>query len=556
MDISHSPPTPRRPRTPNGGSRSSPKLGDFSQLKQSCVTLLSFALDTQRNNIDPPSAVSDRSARRAVKLLDLDHPVFARLQLSSRPARAHNPPQSTLRSTNPPSPSPVPVTGEPIAASRQEPIQQQRLDPYISATDEDVPHEDSDEFNDANSHTSTPATSPATSVNHNVDEKTSALPTILLASPLKKDSVLLQSEQPNRFDVRVPVLPPPSNRKAFLQQLRHGPHSWSQLQRLDRLRVADVVAAACEPGTADTVNLPWDMDGNFLKPRPADPRDTVTSRDSIEPLYRASHKTKLQILRAAMKDTYDEDARFRAHPWSQAVTNEPVHVYVDLSNIIIGFYNHLKARRHMPSDSRTRAPPFSFHAFATAVERGRPCTKRAIAGSVRAGSGVPAYMLEAEGLGYEMNILQRVRGTKKSVQSLSVDSMMSALVNLRNPYAPPPYLNNLSDSEDGFSQQRAGWREQAVDEVLHLKMMQSLLDTEKPATIVLCTGDAAEAEFSDGFLRNVERALSRGWYVEVVGWRDTMADAWFDKAFRKKHGWRFRTVVLDGLVEELLAVYG
>lgn len=542
MDITHSRPTSRQPRTPHLGSRPSPKLGDFSRLKQSCTTPLSLAFDTEPKSIDP--AAPDRPASRAVKLFDLDHPLFARLQS----------PHSALRPTDPSAPSPGPLPGKLTVPSCSRPIQlhhYHHLDPYTSTTDEDVPHDDSDECNDAASHSSTPATSPATSVNRNVDEEPSDLPTVLLESPFKK-APALQSKQPTLLDVQ---MPPPSNRKLFLQKLKNGPRSWSQLQRLDRIRVAEAVAAARESGAAETVSLPWDMDGNFLKPRSSPTRDRVTSRDSIEPLYRVSQQTKLQILKAAMKGIYDEDARIRAHPWSQAVTNEPIHVYVDLSNIIIGFYNHLKARRHMPSDTRTRAPSFSFCAFAAVVERGRPCAKRAIAGSVRAGSGVPAYMLEAGGLGYEMNILQRVRGTKKSVQSLSLDSMMSALANLRNPYAPPPHLTNLSDSEDGFNQQRAGWREQAVDEILHLKMMQSLLDTDKPATIVLCTGDAAEAEFSDGFLRSVERALSRGWYVEVVGWRDTMADAWFDKAFRKKQGWRFRTVVLDDLVEELLAIY-
>lgn len=547
MDISSSPRAPRQQRhgaaaaAPSVGSRS-PKLGDFSLLKRSCITPIALSLDTR--DIDCPSfqPLSDRpvkTTKRTVKLFDLDHPVLARLQVT-RSARAYEPPRSSLKSTDPPSPSPV---TRQLSVSRQE--LSQHSDLCVSATDDEIPLEDSDDFNDSASHTSTPATSPATSVDHHVEQDSKVASTNLLESPLKKEPVL-QSKQSKRHNVQKPD--PPSTRWAFLQrfqQINSGRPSWSQLQRLDRIRVADVVAAARESALAETVSLPWDMDGNFLKRHSSETRESIVPRDSIEPLYRVSYKTKLQILKAAMKDTYDEDARIRAHPWSQAVTNEPIHVYVDLSNIIIGFYNHLKFRRFMPVDSRIRAPPFSFQAFAAAVERGRPCAKRAIAGSVRAGSGVPAYMLEAEGVGYETNILQRVRGTKKSVQNRFVDPMSI------NYFAPPPYG---SDSEDGAAQR--GWREQAVDEILHLKMMQSLLDTQKPATIVLCTGDAAEAEFSDGFLRNVERALQRGWYVEVVGWRDTMADAWFNDAFRKKHGWHFRTVVLDSVVEELLAIYG
>lgn len=547
MDISSSPRTPRPPR--HRVKPSSPKLGDFSQLLlgRTCERL-SAPLDSRTPcdlEFQLRQAFSEQAPKRTVKLLDLEHPALACLQLaSSRAVRACRNRQSCPELQDPPSPSPPTLTsGNPTS----EPIQLQ--DPDISATDEEIPtHEDSD---DAASHASTPDTSPAASVGHHGEEESNTRATRLVESASTKEPVL-PSKQSKYVDVQVSVPPPPLNRKAFLQQLHHGPRTWNHLQRLDRIRVANLVAAARDSGfMAETVTLPWDMDGNFLKPRPCDARDaTILPRETIEPLYRVSYKTKLQILKLTLKDIYDEDAWIRTHPWSQVVTNEPIHVYVDLSNIIIGFYNHLKLRRFMAQDSRTRAPPFSFHAFAAAVERGRPCVKRAIAGSVRAGSGVPAYMLEAEGLGYEMNILQRVRGTKKSVPNLFLDPMTNIS---SNPYAPPPYL---SDSDDyGRSQRAAGWREQAVDEILHLKMMQSLLDTEKPATIVLCTGDAAEAEFSDGFLRNVERALSRGWYVEVVGWRDTMADAWFEKGFRRKHGWRFRTVVLDKLVEELLAVY-
>lgn len=100
-----------------------------------------------------------------------------------------------------------------------------------------------------------------------------------------------------------------------------------------------------------------------------------------------------------------------------------------------------------------------------------------------------------------------------------------------------------------------GYREQGVDELLHLKMMQSLLDTAEPGTIVLATGDAAEAEFSDGFHRNVVRALERGWHVEVIGWVDNMSAAWFDRAFKAKWPYQLRIFCLDPLVEELIASY-
>lgn len=568
MNISSSPRAPQQRRYEAAtdtasalarvGSKSSPKLGDFSSLlKISRITPLSLTFDTCKSDDSPsvtsPSERPVKATKRAVKLFDLDHPVFARLQVSQSARTDESPEASSLRSADPPSPSPV--LTEKLTASHQEFSPKHHPDLCMSSTDEDAPLDDSDGLNDIASHTSTPTTSPATSVNHNAEQESSVVFAQLMESSFKKELVCQSQHTLKQFNIQIsaPSPPPPVlSRKKFLKKMKQqGPQSLGQFQRLDRIRVADLVAAAKESFSGEPLALPWDTEGNYLIPRPSDTRDVAMPRDFIEPFYRVSYKTKLRILKAAMKETYDEDERIRAHPWSQAVTNEPIHVYIDLSNIIIGFYNHIKSRRSMAPDSRARAPPFSFHAFAATVERGRPCAKRAIAGSVRSGSGVPAYMLEAEGLGYEMNILQRVRGAKKSVQNLFLDPVSLA----NSPYAPPPYLNNTSDSEDGAASHRAGWREQAVDEILHLKMMQSLLDTEKPATIVLCTGDAAEAEFSDGFLRNVERALSRGWYVEVVGWRDTMADAWFQKSFRQEHGWRFRTVVLDDVVEELLAIY-
>ncbi len=59
-------------------------------------------------------------------------------------------------------------------------------------------------------------------------------------------------------------------------------------------------------------------------------------------------------------------------------------------------------------------------------------------------------------------------------------------------------------------------REQAVDELLHLKLLQTLLLSNKPGTIVLATGDAKASQFNEGgFLSCVREALKRGWKVEL-----------------------------------------
>lgn len=97
--------------------------------------------------------------------------------------------------------------------------------------------------------------------------------------------------------------------------------------------------------------------------------------------------------------------------------------------------------------------------------------------------------------------------------------------------------------------------EQGVDELLHMKMLESLVDTQEPATIVLASGDAAEAEYSGGFFKNVERALMKGWKVELVSWSAGLSREYRSPAFLKKWHDKFTIIELDDFSEELLALY-
>jgi hypothetical protein len=88
-----------------------------------------------------------------------------------------------------------------------------------------------------------------------------------------------------------------------------------------------------------------------------------------------------------------------------------------------------------------------------------------------------------------------------------------------------------------------------------MKMLESLIDTRKPGTIVLASGDAAEAEYSAGFFKNVERALSNGWNVELVAWNAGLSQEYRNPTFLKRWEGRFKILLLDGFSEELLALY-
>jgi hypothetical protein len=62
-------------------------------------------------------------------------------------------------------------------------------------------------------------------------------------------------------------------------------------------------------------------------------------------------------------------------------TKGELHIFVDCSNIIIGFYNALKIRRGYNVKAYTKHAPLSWHSLATILERGRPVARRILVGS-------------------------------------------------------------------------------------------------------------------------------------------------------------------------------
>lgn len=224
------------------------------------------------------------------------------------------------------------------------------------------------------------------------------------------------------------------------------------------------------------------------------------------------------------------------NPKKTDVTRRPIHVFVDMSNIMVGFHDTVKLSRKIPVKTRIRRLPLSFQNFSLILERGRPTAKRVLVGSDRF-----AAITEGEQLGYEANILDRVH----KVKHMTPRQMRFR----KNPRAGAHDPGSGSETNEAPEER---WVEQGVDEILHLKILESLLDTDEPATIVLATGDAAEAEFSGGFMKMVERALSRGWAVELVSFSQVTSYAYRRKEFRAKWGNRFRMIALDEYIEELL----
>ena len=207
---------------------------------------------------------------------------------------------------------------------------------------------------------------------------------------------------------------------------------------------------------------------------------------------------------------------------------------------MIGFHDAIKLSRGQSKHSRIRRQPLSYHNFTLILERGRPTAKRIVVGS----DNYPAIS-EAKAIGYETNILDRVHKAKELTPRQK------------------QFMKNGNGTGTGSGSETTAataavqyapekWVEQAVDEILHLKMMESIVDASEPSTMVLATGDAAEAEYSGGFMKMVERALGKGWKVELACFRHNMSGAYNRKEFRKTWGERFKIVELDDFVEVLL----
>lgn len=219
----------------------------------------------------------------------------------------------------------------------------------------------------------------------------------------------------------------------------------------------------------------------------------------------------------------------------------------------------MRQERNLLPQQRIQAS-FFFEALATILERERPCVKRIVAGSMGPGAPWADHMFDAQSSGYTMHILQRVKGPKPS--------KLAAAMGLGQATAAAAAVAASSASPSMLSPQN-GWNvhhEQGVDELLQLHMLQSIVDTPTPlhhqsgqalppGTMVLATGDGAEAEFSDGFFNHVLRALKHGWCVEVVGFRHNMNQVWDEQAIPPVWRSQFRIIFLDDFAEELLASF-
>ncbi|KAL8788440.1 MAG: hypothetical protein Q9213_001663 [Squamulea squamosa] len=282
----------------------------------------------------------------------------------------------------------------------------------------------------------------------------------------------------------------------------------------------------------------------------ANPRSTL--RATAEQAALAAAAAKKERLIRKIKERFIDDRQFLTNvtmvPFTAADntgTNEGIHVFIDASNIMIGFHDSLKLSRGFTLQTRIRRQPISFHNLSLILERGRPVSKRVLVGSDNF-----AAIQEAKLIGYETNILDRVHKARELTPRQK--KYLSSSHHQNTASSGANGTSGGSGSETTAICAKEKWVEQAVDEILHLKILESVVDAKAPSTIVLATGDAAEAEYSQGFLRMVERALEKGWKVELVSFRKNTSGMYKRKEFRAKWKSKFVIVELDDFVEELL----
>lgn len=183
-----------------------------------------------------------------------------------------------------------------------------------------------------------------------------------------------------------------------------------------------------------------------------------------------------------------------------------------------------------------------------------------------------APLTESRFQGYEISILQRVPrppdSKSKPAAVIAADAEKagkdkkrqgSATVNTNARKAGPEADENNSKH----------YKEQGVDEVLHLKILETLMDYS-PSTnasktrpvLVLATGDANSSEYNPtGFLGCVRRALALGWDVELLAFPEGLASTWIGEQARatlehennEKYG-ILRIIDLEVFAEEMCAV--
>ncbi|KAK7918518.1 hypothetical protein PG985_010392 [Apiospora marii] len=271
----------------------------------------------------------------------------------------------------------------------------------------------------------------------------------------------------------------------------------------------------------------------------------------------------------ANDDTFKKLDRklFQLKQLDERTPGREAHIFIDMSNIFIGFEEKCREKRRIPKNQYFHVDPkdFLFSRLHHILARDRPVGKKALAGSVAsAGEQIspPAHFLEAQKLDYKTSMMLRVVKFDNNHTGFRPNNAIRRTTGVDvSPYFDWTTSSSGDESSDGSPSilcPRTKLGEQGVDENLHLAMQASILDAvsenenTQPGVMVLATGDAKEAEFSEGFAHYAQKAMAMGWHVEVVSWKRCLSSIWKRTPFNDQYASQFRIIELDPFYEDML----
>ncbi|KAL2210644.1 hypothetical protein CC79DRAFT_1366028 [Sarocladium strictum] len=221
-----------------------------------------------------------------------------------------------------------------------------------------------------------------------------------------------------------------------------------------------------------------------------------------------------------------------------AVVENGIHVFLDMSNINISFQQALRNRYKLAENARFVPLPQLNLSFLTEIlVRGREVNILNAGCSVQPGRSEPHFVRDLRNLDYHVDLRERKR-TEEPTRTPQKGS-----------------YSQYSSSDEMSLRKQVRYVEDLVDETLQTRIAESVMEHfSTPGTLIIATGDAKPAKYSDGFFTYADRALKMGWHVEVVSWRTSLSYSWRNPEWTAQWGDRFRVIELDDFLDDLLTL--
>lgn len=151
--------------------------------------------------------------------------------------------------------------------------------------------------------------------------------------------------------------------------------------------------------------------------------------------------------------------------------SDDYYVFIDFSNITIGFYNNIMNNH---KKYKIANPKINYEVLFSIIEKDKNIKKKFLIGSQKSKN-------------------ENRKNNKKILYKYGYEVYM---------------LERINNKEKG------------VDELLHGKIMETILYTEIPGNIVIATGDGKSSDYTENsFYKLCIKALKNGWKVMIISWK-------------------------------------